>query len=146
MFRKGECRQQVRGGRCKASVARVQVQRKQAGLCAGAPFAAPVLAAAPPRIMEAAEEGWHAIGVFNAKYPNSRFQQDIEEMRHHLYRRLAHAVYKIGEFYDKSAKKPKAAIQEYEKLIKRFPNSEWTEEAKQSIHRLQMELEGTSEK
>ncbi len=96
--------------------------------------------------MEAAEEGWHAIGVFNAKYPNSRFQQDIEEMRHHLYRRLAHAVYKIGEFYDKSAKKPKAAIQEYEKLIKRFPNSEWTEEAKQSIHRLQMELEGTSEK
>jgi len=94
---------------------------------------------------EVAEEGWHAIGVYETAYPDSRFTEDISRIRYHLYGRLAFAAYEIALFYDKTAKKPKAALEEYRKMVKRFPKSEWTSEANQRIDQLQTELEGTSE-
>ena len=95
--------------------------------------------------MEVTEEGWHAIGVYQTKYPDSRFLEDVDRMRYHLYRRLALAAYKIALFYDETASKPRAALEEYRKMVKRFPKSEWTDKAKQRIDELQMELEDMSE-
>jgi outer membrane protein assembly factor BamD (BamD/ComL family) len=95
--------------------------------------------------LEVAEDGAFAIGNFNTKYPDSRFSDDVERIRFHLERRRAHAAYKIAYFYDKTARKPKAALQEYQKMVEKFKSSEWTDLAKQRIDQLQMELEGTSE-
>ena len=73
--------------------------------------------------------------------------EDIENVvaAVHVDRRLAESYFEIAQFYDKIEKKPKAALQEYRKLVERFENSEWTDKAKQRIEQLEMNMEGASE-
>ena len=85
-----------------------------------------LLAQESPNDDQARDEAWAALIMFQNAYPKSENITAIQEYRKTIYRQRAKAAYDKGYYYDRIAKKPKAAIIEYDSLVKLFPDSDWT--------------------
>lgn len=84
--------------------------------------------------------------LFNALFPDSKYIEPIKKTRNDLYQTSADAVYDIGQFYSKIAKKPESAILYNEALKKEYPFSERAPEAEQQITTLKSKLSTSANK
>lgn len=78
--------------------------------------------------------------------PDSKYIEPIKKTRNDLYQTSADAVYDIGQFYSKIAKKPESAILYNEALKKEYPFSERAPEAEQQITTLKSKLSTSANK
>ena len=104
-----------------------------------------LLAQESPQDMQALENAWAAILLFQQRYPLSDNSDVIQEYKKTIYRDRAKAAYDVAYFYDYLAKKPRAALTEYENFIRLFPDSDWTGIAEVRIDVLKTMLETTNE-
>lgn len=89
-----------------------------------------------PNDEESLEQAWTAVSIYLASYPDAEDATLAKEMKTTLLSRRARASYDKAIYYDKVAKKPKAALQSYQNFVKLFPNSEWTSLAQVRIEEL----------
>jgi len=92
-----------------------------------------------------ATSAYAALTFFINTYPRSDQYSQAREYRDILRQRQADALYKQARFYDKIAKKPKAAIIAYKRFIQQFPDSGWTPMAETRIQELNLLLEKKNE-
>ena len=74
-------------------------------------------------------------------YPNSEHHSEALEYRKALYRKRAKSVYDKALYYDRIARKPKAALLAYKRFAEQFPHSGWTTLAEIRIQELTSMLE-----
>jgi len=92
-----------------------------------------LLADESPNNEEQLETAWAGAVMFVKTYPKSEQRDAVEKMRDRLFGKRAKAAYDKAYYYDKIARKPKAALLAYDSLVKLFPQSEWTPTARQRI-------------
>ena len=90
---------------------------------------------------QAARAARAAALFFVDRYPDSPQTPEARATAQRMYDRLATSQWKRAHYYDALARKPKAALLAYRKLVEQFPVSEWTEPAKARINQLMIELE-----
>lgn len=90
-----------------------------------------------PYDRELAEDAWHATSMFITTYPDSAFAEEASAQAAVLHKRLAQRAWEVAVFYENKAHRPKAALLAYQSLVRRFPSSPWTDEAKERIQALQ---------
>ena len=95
---------------------------------------------------EALENAWAAVTLFLNTYPASEDKATAASYRNVLYGQRAKAAYEKAVFYDRFAKKPKAALIAYESMVGLFPNSDWTALAQARIDELKQTVESDNEK
>jgi outer membrane protein assembly factor BamD (BamD/ComL family) len=86
-----------------------------------------------PNDLQALDEAWAGVMVFLRAYPESKYSKEANSMRINLLDRKAQSVYGVAEYYDRIAKRPKAAQLSYEQFINQYPKSDWTQEARERI-------------
>jgi len=86
-----------------------------------------------PNDLQALDEAWAGVMVFMRAYPSSSFTEEATAMRTDLLDRKAQSLFDVAAYYDRIAKRPKAAQESYEQFIKEFPKSDWTPEARERI-------------
>lgn len=105
-----------------------------------------LLAQEGPHNEEALENAWAAVTLFLNTYPASEDKATATSYRNVLYGQRAKAAYDKAIFYDRLAKKPKAALIAYETMVGLFPNSDWTALAQARIDELKQIVEPDNEK
>ncbi|NCC51734.1 MAG: outer membrane protein assembly factor BamD [Spartobacteria bacterium] len=88
-----------------------------------------------------AVSAYAALTFFINTYPRSDYLPQARSYRDILHQRQAEAAYKKARFYDKVARKPKAAIVAYKRFIQQYPDSGWTPTAETRIQELNNLLE-----
>ena len=79
-----------------------------------------------------ADKAVEAFQEYLARYPNGEHVDDAQKAIAKLQTEQARGLYEVARFYEKS-KKPKAAMIYYNDLIARFPDSKYTNVAKQRV-------------
>jgi tetratricopeptide (TPR) repeat protein len=105
-----------------------------------------LLAQESPNDDQARDEAWAAITLFQNTYPNSVENGKIQEYRKTIFRQRAKAAYDLAYYYDRIAKKPKAALIAYDNLAKLFPDSDWAGLAQARIVTLKKTVETSNDK
>ena len=77
-----------------------------------------------------------AFSYFVEAYPHSEQAETAMERREHFYNHLAAQKYEQARFYEENMRRPDAALATYEAVISQFPDSSWTEKARERINRL----------
>ena len=90
---------------------------------------------------QAARAARAAALLFLDKYPSSDKVTNARQMAQSMYDRLALSQWNRARYYDQTARKPKAALLAYQKLVEQFPVSEWTQPAQARINELTLLLE-----
>ncbi len=90
---------------------------------------------------QAARAARAAAIFFIDRYPDSPMTPAARETAQRMYDRLATSHWNRAHYYDAIARKPRAALLAYRKLVEQFPVSEWTEPAKARISELTLQLE-----
>lgn len=90
---------------------------------------------------QAARAARAAALFFVDRYPDSPKTPEARATAQRMYDRLATSHWNRAHYYDAIARKPKAALLAYRKLVEQFPVSEWTEPAKARITELTLQLE-----
>ena len=99
-----------------------------------------------PNDEESLEQAWTAVTTYLASYPESDNAPLAREMKQTLYGRRAKTSYEKAVYYDRTAKKPLAALRSYESFVQLFPNSEWTSLAQVRIDALSKDVETPHDK
>jgi outer membrane protein assembly factor BamD (BamD/ComL family) len=86
-----------------------------------------------PNDMKAMDEAWAGVMVFLRSFPESDKQDEAMAIRDELLARRAKTAYNVAYFYDKKARRPKAALESYKMFVEQYPKSEWTDEARARI-------------
>lgn len=89
-----------------------------------------------PNDEETLDQAYAAAVVFLNAYPQSEMAGEAKEWKETLLRKRAEIAYNRGVFYDRIAKKPKAALMSYESFVNMYPNSDWTAPARERIEHL----------
>lgn len=87
------------------------------------------------------EKALSELALFLARYSESKHCEEIQSMKQSLYERSARAVYDIARYYDDIAGRPEAALTEYRRLQREYPNSQWTEKAQDRIIELKPKVD-----
>lgn len=95
------------------------------------------LSQSSPNDEESLEQAYAAMAVFINAYTQSEQIGVARECQKTLFRQRANICFKRAEFYDRIAKKPKAAVMSYENFVRRFPESDWTATARTRIRQLE---------
>ncbi len=95
---------------------------------------------------QASETAIIALNMFLRNHPGSEHRDTAREYVETLTEQRARIAFNKADYYDRIAKRPRAAIMAYEMLVERFPRSDWTEHAQSRIDALQSKMEGSSEK
>lgn len=98
-----------------------------------------------PNSEEALEDAWAGIMVFLRAFPHSEHTDDAIEIRDQILERKAKKSYDIAVFYDKKAKRPKAALESYENFVQQYPKSRWTDTARQRMITLSQKIDVSKE-
>lgn len=98
-----------------------------------------------PYSIEAAREARAAMVLFARSHPRSENAPLAQEYADALLRRMAKDSYDMAVFYDRIARKPKAALVAYEEFAKNFPSSEWTSVAEIRIDALRRVMQAQAE-
>ncbi|MGD9874257.1 MAG: outer membrane protein assembly factor BamD [Kiritimatiellia bacterium] len=88
-----------------------------------------------------AESAWTSLTLFRQTWPNSERMEKATQYRNHLFTQRARTAYEKAVFYDKTARKPDAALLAYRRFLQQFPNSGWTTLAEMRIQELTNLLE-----
>lgn len=75
----------------------------------------------------------NALKHFIAVYPESEQVPAARLRQKTAYDKLAELQFKLGKFYETAMNRPDAALVTYRSLLERFPDSEWTVQAKERI-------------
>ena len=75
--------------------------------------------------------------VFLSTYPNSKYKNQIIQMRNELYEVKAGRVFDEAAFYAKVPKEPEAALLYYKSLIEEYPKSKLVPDAERRITELE---------
>jgi outer membrane protein assembly factor BamD len=84
-----------------------------------------------------ATEAWASLSFFMNNFPLSDRIDEVRIYRDTIYENRARASFSEAAFYDKTARKPKAAIMSYKRFLQEFPHSRWTEQAENRIQALE---------
>lgn len=95
------------------------------------------IAEGSPRDERSARNALSALSVFLRDHPDDAEAQKVTARLDGLKKRLSEMYYERAEFYDRIAKKPKAARIAYQDYVDNFPNEERTEEARDRIRELE---------
>ncbi len=82
------------------------------------------------------ENAWAALTLFLNNYPQAEQRAKAEEYRKSIFKQRSQLAYNEAYYYDRIARKPKAALQAYRNLEQQFPHSEWTSTAQKRIEEL----------
>lgn len=66
-------------------------------------------------------------------YPGSERLEEVRMKRREVYDLLAENRYEQARFYEEKMRRPEAAVVSYHSLLEQFPDSEWTENARERI-------------
>jgi outer membrane protein assembly factor BamD len=80
----------------------------------------------------AADKAVEAFEEYLARYPNGTNAAEARQAMAKLHNEQARGLFEVARFYEKS-RKPRAALVYYNDLITRFPESKYTEIAKQRV-------------
>ncbi|HMO49754.1 MAG TPA: outer membrane protein assembly factor BamD [Kiritimatiellia bacterium] len=86
-----------------------------------------------PNDRQAIEEAWAGIMVFLRSFPQSEFSDEAVTIRDRLLKRKAQATYEIARYYDRIAKRPQAAKVSYQQFLEQFPQSPWSDSARERV-------------
>lgn len=92
------------------------------------------------------EGAWAAMTLYLDEYPQGADRTVATEYRKTLLRQRAKLAFEKANYYDRIARKPKAALLAYESLVKNFPQSNWTELAQIRIDALKKIVGDADEK
>ena len=95
-----------------------------------------LLAEETPQNEQALDSAWAAIVLYLNKYPDSKDVPTAKKYKEELLREREKVAYDKAYYYDVYAKKPKAALMQYEALLRQFPHSDWTGKAQTRIDAL----------
>ncbi|MBU0678267.1 MAG: tetratricopeptide repeat protein [Verrucomicrobia bacterium] len=95
-----------------------------------------LLANESPNGTAAMDDAWVAWTVYLNRFPRSKNAESANEYREEMYERRAKAAFDKARYYDKIARKPKAAVQAYQSFLKEFPHSLWTKDVQRRIEAL----------
>jgi outer membrane protein assembly factor BamD (BamD/ComL family) len=98
-----------------------------------------------PNDQQALEDAWAGVMVFLRAYPQSDMAAEATAMRDTLLQRMMQNAFNLAEYYEKIAKKPKAAQLSYEQFLQHYPRSELAPVAKQRLDELSRMNETTKE-
>ena len=104
------------------------------------------IAQASPRDEEACRNALSALTSFVYDHPESASIDEAKTHQDVLATRLAGMYFDRAVFYDRKARKPKAAVIAYRDFIRRFPLAEQAPAAKERLAELEPLLEETDEK
>jgi tetratricopeptide (TPR) repeat protein len=79
------------------------------------------------------EGEYSSLSQFLLRYPQSEHIEEVRERRKVSYDKLAKIRFDQAQFYEHVMNRPEAAIVGYQSLLKQFPDSEWTVEARERI-------------
>jgi outer membrane protein assembly factor BamD (BamD/ComL family) len=86
-------------------------------------------------------KAYSELALFVAKYPESQFHEQALKMKQTQYEKEAAASFQIAEYYETTARRPEAALTEYRRLLREYPNSKWTDKAEERIKALEHQSE-----
>jgi len=95
-----------------------------------------LLADETPNNQQILESAWASVTLFLQDHPKSANADEVTQWRSAILRMRAKLAYEKASYYDRIVKKPKAALIMYEAMLREFPHSEWTDEAKARIQAL----------
>lgn len=75
----------------------------------------------------------NALNHFIAVYTESEDLPDVRVRRKAVYETMAERHFGLAKFYETAGRRPDAALVTYRSLLERFPDSEWTVQAKERI-------------
>ncbi len=93
-----------------------------------------------PNDIDSAETALYTLGMFVRNYPNSEHVEEAREHMRTLYRDLARLNYQKARYYDRIARRPRAAVTTYERFLEEYPDSEWSDYARQRLEVLRAKL------
>lgn len=93
-----------------------------------------------PNHVDGAETALHALGMFVRSHPDSEHVEQAREYMRTLYRDIARISFQKARYYDRIARRPKAAITMYERFLEDFPDTEWSDTARQRLQTLRAQL------
>lgn len=85
-------------------------------------------------------KAYSELRLFLARYPESKHRDDVGGMKETLYERSAKAVYETAQYYEETAHSPEAALIQYRRLQRDYPESKWTDKAEERIVVLEPEV------
>jgi len=91
------------------------------------------------------DQAWTAVTTYLAANADADNADLARAMKDTLYKRRAKMSYEKAVYYDKTARKPKAALSSYQSFVKLFPTSEWTGLAQVRIDALSKSVEAPHE-
>jgi len=92
-----------------------------------------------PNDLKALEEAWAGVMVFIRDHAASTHREEVIRMRDTLFERKVKADYDIAVYYDRIAKKPEAALMNYERIVTLYPDSEKAGLARKRLDELNKE-------
>lgn len=101
------------------------------------------LARKSPRDDARCREALSALAAFLRDYPDSANSAEARRGRDALHARWVAMAYEQAVFYDRIARKPKAALIAYSDFVQKFPLTEQAKEAKERIAILTSQVEDT---
>ncbi|MFH0954295.1 MAG: outer membrane protein assembly factor BamD [Verrucomicrobiota bacterium] len=111
----------------------------------GAAYCFYLLAQESPNNQQILEGAWAAMTLFLNTYPSSQNAAVAMEYRKTLLRERAKLAYDKACYYDKIARRPKAALIAYQDFVRGFPHSDWTALAQIRIDALSKIVETQNE-
>lgn len=86
-----------------------------------------------PNDIDSGETALHALGLFIRNHPDSDHVEEARSLLRNQYRELARLNYQKARYYDRIARRPRAAITTYERFLEEFPDTEWSTHAQQRL-------------
>jgi outer membrane protein assembly factor BamD (BamD/ComL family) len=94
-----------------------------------------------PRDQQRCRVAISALNAFLNNYPKNKNADDAEKKIAALTQRLAGLTYEQAVFYDRAARRPRAALIAYKQYLKQFPRSSMAAEARERVMALEKEQE-----
>ncbi len=89
-----------------------------------------------PNHTGALDEVSSSAAAFLTRYPESRWASEIRTIRDQADRRRAEIAYESARFYERRRDPPSVVRTAYERFLEQFPNSPWSDAARQRLREL----------
>ena len=90
-----------------------------------------------PRHLDGVEHALQIAALFQQRHPDSPHMDEVSDWMDDLQDILAEAAFKKARYYDRIARHRTAALIAYERFLERYPETEWSDEARERLHELQ---------
>jgi outer membrane protein assembly factor BamD (BamD/ComL family) len=98
------------------------------------------MAKASPRDETSCRNALSALAAFRRDHPASSSSASVQALLDELNEHLADSYYQRALYYDRIAKRPRAALIAYSDFLKKFPSSRLAEKAAERVETLQKEI------